>query len=197
MYRKDHKNEHYTMLAHKEGYPARSVYKLKEMDKKYNLLKRGDRVLDLGSAPGSWLMYISEKIGPQGEVVGIDLEDVNVKKNNLTFIKKDILSLTLGEILTLGMFDAVVADLAPKTTGVVEVDAGKSLELNETVFGIAQKVLKVGGIFLTKIFEGQDTNSFKKGLEKYFKDVKRVKPLAVIKKSREFYILGLGYAERG
>lgn len=201
MYRKGQKEEFYTQKAHKEGYPARSVYKLKEIDKKYKIISTKDRVLDLGSAPGSWLVYLSGKVGSTGKVVGLDLEDIKINlpaqagtKPNIIFYKKDILALTPDEIEQLGKFDAVLADLAPKTSGVPSIDAGKSLELCEMAFNVAKKVLKENGIFLTKIFDGEDVNDFIKGLEKYFEKVRRVKPTAVVKKSREFYILCHGFS---
>jgi 23S rRNA (uridine2552-2'-O)-methyltransferase len=89
MYRKDRKQDFYTILAKKEGYPARSVYKLKEINEKYKIIKKGDSVLDLGCAPGSWLSYISQKVGNKGRAVGVDTEDIKITdKPNISFIKK-------------------------------------------------------------------------------------------------------------
>ena len=197
MYRKGQKNEFYTRKAHEEGYPARSVYKLKEIDEKFKVVAPGDKVLDLGSAPGSWLIYLSEKVGKTGKVVGLDLEDVKIeKKPNVVFYQKDILALTSEDMQEIGApFDAVVADLAPKTSGVPSIDAGKSLELNEMAFDIAKKSLRKGGTFLTKIFESEDTKEFTENIKKHFKEVRRIKPQAVIKQSREFYILAKGFHE--
>src|SRR4030043_667864 len=94
MYRKDRKNEHYTILAKKEGYPARSVYKLKEIDEKYKIIKKGDFVLDLGCAPGSWLLYVSQKVGNRGKVIGVDIEEAEIPQAaNIIFIKKSIFDL--------------------------------------------------------------------------------------------------------
>ena len=91
MYRKSKKEEFYTRRAKEEGYPARSVYKLKEIDEKYKIFKQGDRVLDLGCAPGSWMLYIAQKIGKKGEVVGVDTDDLKiVKEENMIFIQKDV-----------------------------------------------------------------------------------------------------------
>ena len=91
MYRKDNKTEHYTIKANKEGYPARSVYKLKDIDEKYRFLKKGDRVLDLGAAPGSWMKYIAAKIGERGLVQGVDIQDIEIElKPNMRFLKKDM-----------------------------------------------------------------------------------------------------------
>jgi 23S rRNA (uridine2552-2'-O)-methyltransferase len=198
MYRKDHKDEFYTRKAHEEGYPARSVYKLQGIDERFHIFSRGNKVLDLGSAPGSWLIYLCEKVGKQGLVVGVDIGEVKIgKKPNLTFFKKDVLALTPEDLQKIGgPFDAVVADLAPSTTGTTWVDVGKSLELSEAAFNIALSVLNKGGTFLTKIFDGEGVNEFVEEVKKHFKEVKRVKPAAVIKRSREFYVLGIGYGER-
>src|SRR3989338_1664102 len=123
MYRKDNKTEHYTIKANKEGYPARSVYKLKDIDEKYRFLKKGDRVLDLGAAPGSWMQYISTKVGEKGFVQGIDIQDIEIElKPNMRFLKKDMreldLCLPLVSTSPKGKYDAVVSDAAPFTSGV-------------------------------------------------------------------------------
>ena len=91
MYRKDRQNEFYTTLAKKEGFPARSIYKLKEIDEKYRIIKKGNRVLDLGCAPGSWLLYVSQKVGNKGKVIGVDIEEIKIpKKANIVFIKRSV-----------------------------------------------------------------------------------------------------------
>ena len=197
MYRKGQKNEFYTIKAREEGYPARSVYKLKEIDEKFKVIASGDKVLDLGSAPGSWMIYLSNKVGSTGMVVGLDLEDVVIeKRQNMVFYKRDILSLTPKDLQEIGApFNAIVADLAPKTSGVPSIDAGKSLELCEMAFDIAKKSLREGGVFLTKIFESEDTKEFTENIRKNFTEVRRIKPQAVMKQSREFYILARGFHE--
>ena len=99
MYRKDRQNEFYTTLAKKEGFPARSVYKLKEIDEKYRIIKEGNRVLDLGCAPGSWLLYISQKVGDKGKVIGIDIEETKIpQKANIVFIKRSVFDLKGPEV---------------------------------------------------------------------------------------------------
>jgi len=171
--------------AKEEGYPARSVYKLKEIDQKYKLIKRGSVVLDLGAAPGSWLMYLSEKVGRRGKVVGIEIQDLKIHlEENVEFIKGDAREMPIK-----GKFDVVVSDMAPKTTGITFADAFKSLELAEAAFKITKKVLKPNGHFLLKIFEGEGTAEFVKRVRKHFKTIKRYSPQATRKKSREFYII--------
>jgi len=195
MYRQNLKKEFYTLKARKEGYPARSVYKLKEIDEKFKILKKGDFVLDLGSAPGSWLLYASQKIGDKGKVFGVDIQEINLpQKNNIFFIKKSVLNLTGEDFQKMpSQFQAVVADLAPNTSGIKSVDAARSFELSEAAFIIAKKVLVLGGNFVCKIFEGELTNQLIKEVKQYFKTVKRFKPSAVRKRSKEFYVVGLGF----
>jgi len=184
--------------AKEEGYPARSVYKLQEIDEKYHIIRKGDIVLDLGCAPGSWMMYSSQKVGPRGKVVGIDIQDINIPiEKNMEFIKKDIrevlFSSEKGEVIKSkreeAIFDVIVSDMAPKTTGVKFADAEESLELAEEAFKIAKGFLKNNGHFILKIFESGDTARFIKTLKRYFKTVKRYNPKAVRKHSREFYLI--------
>src|SRR3989344_2806810 len=129
MYRKDNKTEHYTQKANREGYSARSVYKLKDIDEKYRLFKKGDKVLDLGAAPGSWMQYIAIKVGERGFVQGVDIQDIEIElKPNMRFLKKDMRELNSTHF-TKGKYDAVVSDAAPFTSGVPSLDAGRSFEL--------------------------------------------------------------------
>jgi len=195
MYRKAKKEEFYTVLARKEGYPARSVYKLKEIDKKYKIIRKGDRVLDLGCAPGSWLLYISQKVGEKGRVIGIDIGDIKIaQKPNILFIKKSIFDLNNPDFK--GKYRVVVSDLSPKTAGVKFLDAGKALELAKMAFEIAKSALLPGGNFICKIFEGESSGELFKEVSKYFEFTKRFRPKAIIKESKEFYIIGKGFKNK-
>ena len=195
MYRKAKKEEFYTILARKEGYPARSVYKLKEIDEKYKIIREGDRVLDLGCAPGSWLLYISQKVGEKGRVIGIDIGDIKIApKPNILFIKKSIFDLNNPDFK--GKYRVVVSDLSPKTAGVKFLDAGRALALAKMAFEIAKSVLLPGGNFICKIFEGESSGELFKEISKYFEFTKRFRPKAVIKESKEFYIIGKGFKNK-
>ncbi len=196
MLREKSKNDFYTKKAKEEGYPARSVYKLKEINEKYHLIQKGDKVLDLGCAPGSWLSYISKEVGQTGKVLGIDIVDIKIRlENNTVFFKKDILELTDFDSIKYSVaFNAVVSDLAPKTSGMKSVDAGRSLELCEKSFEIAKKVLAPGGNFLCKIFAGESTGKFFNKIERNFKFAKRFKPMASRKESKEIFIIGKFFA---
>jgi len=210
MYRKDQKKEFYTLKARQEGYPARSVYKLKEIDEKFHIIKNGDKVLDLGSAPGSWLLYVANKVGRQGKVFGVDIADLNIKppKNPLTtprenlehepgnirFIKKSIFDLTDEDFKGFGgNFNSVISDMAPNTSGYVPKDAAESLKLSRTAFEIAKRFLKKGGNFVCKIFDGEDADAFIKEVGDSFEVLKRARPAAVVKRSKEFYIVAKGF----
>lgn len=195
MYRKDKKEEFYTKKAKTEGYPARSVYKLIEIDRKFKLFKRNDKILDLGCAPGSWLIYLSRKIDHRGKVIGIDTSDISVDlKDNMEFIKKDIFEFKKEDLNKYSRyFDAVVSDAAPATTGIKDVDIARSLEIVEIAWVIAKRSLKPKGNFLCKIFEGQGTDDFIKKIRLYFQFVKLFRPQAVSKYSREIYLVARNY----
>jgi len=191
MYRKNKKNEFYTILAKKEGYPARSIYKLKEIDQKYKIFKEGNQVLDLGCAPGSWLLYISQKVGNKGKVIGVDIEEIKIPpKANIVFIKRNVFDLKESDFKD--KFQAVVSDLSPQKSGIKYLDSGKSLELAERAFEIAKSVLEPGGIFVCKIFESESSNEFFKKVKNCFNFAKIFRPKAIIKRSKEFYIIGRG-----
>jgi len=127
-------DDHYTKLAKKENYPARSVYKLKEIDKKFSIFKNGQRVLDLGCAPGSWLKYAAQKAGKKGVVVGVDLKPVRIEtEENVTTIEGDIFEREILDcILENGHFDVVMSDMAPNTIGNKHADSARSVALAET-----------------------------------------------------------------
>ncbi|OGZ24327.1 MAG: hypothetical protein A2896_01690 [Candidatus Nealsonbacteria bacterium RIFCSPLOWO2_01_FULL_43_32] len=192
MYRKDNQDEFYTRLAQKQGYPARSVYKLKELDEKYRLIRKGDRVLDLGCAPGSWLLYLAQKVGAKGQILGFDTEDVKIPPSaNIVFIKKSVFDMTEADLKN--KFNVVVSDLSPKTSGIKFMDAGRSLEMAEKAFEIAEKVLRPGGNFVCKIFKNELSDEFFGQMKNYFDFAQRFKPKAVIKKSKELYMIGKGF----
>lgn len=191
--KKNPREDFYTRKAREEGYPARSVYKLKEIDDKYLLFKEGDRVLDLGCAPGSWLLYISEKVGDSGMVTGIDTQGINIHlKNNIQFFKADIFDLSEIKFL-MDYYNVIVSDLAPATSGMRDTDAARSLELCEKVFEIAQSHLRRGGTMMCKIFESDLSEDFLKIMKLHFGFVKKCYPMAIRKGSREMYIIGKRY----
>lgn len=184
--------DHYTDRAREENWLARSVYKLEEIDKKYRLIRKGCRLMDLGCYPGSWTQYCVKK-GQSGKIVGVDLKKPErFTSPNFRFILADILELDVKWLADeAGEMDLVISDLAPKTTGIGVADASRSMELSEKALEIALTVLKINGHFLCKIFEGEDLKEFKDRTNSYFKRVQLIRPAAVRKRSREVYLLGL------
>jgi 23S rRNA (uridine2552-2'-O)-methyltransferase len=183
----------YRSRARAEGYVARAVYKLKEVDEKYHLIKAGQRVLDLGCSPGSWLQYLASRTGPGGLVVGVDAVPPAIAVvPPLYFVQGEVTSLDLESIIAIcPVFDVVLSDLAPKTTGLRQVDQQRSLELAWLAWEWARQLLRPGGHFLVKVFEGPDIAALAAVLKKNFSLCRPVKPAGSRPASREIYLLGL------
>src|SRR3989344_8367330 len=170
-----------TIKAKKEGYLARSIYKLLALNLRYNLIKKKDNVLDLGCWPGSWIQACLKL---DCNITGVDLRKIDIK--DIYFIQGDIYDKKVfSKILNLGKFDVVLSDLAPKTTGIKNLDQAKSLDLAYKAFEISKKVLKENGNFLCKIFQSNELNQFVNNVKKSFKFVKLNKPEASKKRSKE------------
>jgi len=186
--------DHYTRQAKKDKYPARSVYKLKEIQQKNRIIKKGDAVLDLGCAPGSWLKYAAEVTGPTGRVVGIDLKPVTIALP----VQVKVLTGDIHEMLAElkegagSGYNVVLSDMAPATTGNKHVDAARSMGLCEAALYVAKEVLRPGGRFVCKIFQGPDFQAFLAEVRRSFKKQKIFKPQSSRKASREIFIMGLG-----
>ncbi len=190
--------DHYTRRAREERWLARSVYKLEEIDRKSRLIRSGDRVLDLGCYPGSWSQYSVVKVGPTGEVVGVDLKKPDrFSAPRFRFIEADVLSLDVAWLRELvGTRDLVISDLAPATSGIPVTDTSRSIELARRALEIALAVLKKGGHFLCKVFEGPDVKAFRTEMAEHFARVQAHRPSAVRKASREIYLLALNRSRR-
>ncbi len=173
---KPYQRDHFFHKAKKDGHLARSYYKLQEADRKYRLLERGMRVLDLGCSPGSWIEYSLERIG-EGRVVGIDRNEPGRVFKNVQFVQADIFTLDVDAIRDQwGPFDVVLSDMAPDTTGASTVDAYRSFELSSRALNIALAALKKGGSFFCKIFQGQEFREFLDETKKHFSKVNVFKP---------------------
>jgi len=186
--------DHYARRAREEKWFARSVYKLQEIDRRFKLIKKGDRLLDLGCFPGSWSQYGLKRAGTQGEVVGIDLvRPDRLFAENFRFIQADVFTLDPARLgREWGVFDVVMSDLAPKTTGIKGTDASRSMELALQARNLALAVLKRGGRFVCKIFEGEDVKPFRAEVSDHFEATRLLRPEATRKGSREVYLVGLG-----
>ena len=187
--------DHFTRRARQEHFPARSVYKLKEIQARFRVLRPGGRVLDLGCAPGSWLKYAAEVVGSGGRVVGVDLQPVSIAlPPRVRIIGGDVLR--FGELIP-GLepetrFDAVLSDMAPATTGQRDVDHARSLELCEAALHWADRLLAPGGAFVCKIFQGEDFGEFTRSVRSLFATLQLFKPQSSRKASREIFVIGLG-----
>lgn len=189
------KPDHYSIQAQREGYPARSVYKLKEIDEKFQIIRRGRNILDIGASPGSWTLYVCRKLKGSGRITAVDLKDlsVGIKCNNLKFFKDDAFSESFQEAaVKTGPYDAVISDAAPSTTGNRTVDTGRSYNLAEDVLKFALKNLKSGGNLVIKIFQGGDEHQLLDIMKNSFKTAKIFKPKASRKESFEVFLVGTG-----
>ncbi|MGD8267939.1 MAG: RlmE family RNA methyltransferase [Desulfobacterales bacterium] len=186
--------DHYTRRAKKEAFPARSVYKLQEIQKRFRVIRKGGHVLDLGCAPGSWTQYAAELTGPGGTVIGIDLKKVGMAlPAHVRLLQGDILvpDATITAALAPG-FDTVISDMAPATTGHRDVDAARSLNLCEAALRIVRAHLKPGGHFVCKIFQGPDVQGFTDRVRDDFTHQRIYKPQSSRKASREIFVIGKG-----
>ena len=202
------KLDHLSLKAQKEGYPARSVYKLKEMDDKFGLLRGAGstfKALDLGAAPGSWSLYILRK-HKQVSLVSVDLSPLSGQlkqpgqfdgglfdKPAFTFIQGDFTHSEIRDtILSRGPYNLVVSDAAPATSGNRSLDTLRSLELAEIALDYAEAALAEDGNFVVKVFQGGDTGNLLKKIRGLFKTGKSFKPASCRSESFETYYLGLG-----
>ena len=192
------KPDYYSIRAQKEGYPARSVYKLKEIDEKFGLVKGGAiKVLDLGATPGSWSLYLLRK---KALLVSVDLAPLSRQydrglfdKPDFIFIEGDFTQEKIREaILSHGPYRLLVSDAAPATTGNRSIDSLRSLELAETALAFAESALEKGGNLVVKVFQGGDTGALLKEIRLLFETAKSFKPKACRSESFETYYIGLG-----
>ena len=192
-------NDYYSRKAKKEKYPARSIYKLEEVQQKYPLLKRGDSVLDLGCYPGSWSLYASEVVGPKGIVVGVDLQQADQSPRPdsapIHWLQQDIME---EEMIVMvrrfrPAYKVLISDLAPKTTGNRWADAQKSLQLVRHTLGLAETLLLPKGNYIVKVFQGEDFPEFVAEAKRHFAMVKVLKPQSSRIESREVFLLGMEF----
>ena len=185
--------DHYFHKAKRDGYVARSAYKLEEIDKKHRLLRKGNLVLDLGCSPGSWLQYAAGKVGEQGQVLGVDLQTVKLSlPKNVKVLQADIFEMTVKDFeMNGGMVDVVLSDMAPKTTGIRDTDAQRSYALNQQVFELSGDLLRPHGTLLVKAFQGAPLEQLRREFSSSFAQVKLCKPKSSRSESLEIFLLGL------
>jgi 23S rRNA (uridine2552-2'-O)-methyltransferase len=190
--------DYYFKKAKKDKYPARSIYKLEEAQKKHRLLRRGESVLDLGACPGSWSLYAAKEVGAEGLVVGVDLKSWQAASREGARIHSlcgDIYAQdTVDRIRELrAHYRVVISDMAPQTTGNKLADHQRSLDLARRALELATEFLEPRGNFYCKVFEGEDFKEFVNQVRGRFTTVKIVKPKSSRSESREVFVLGMGY----
>jgi len=200
------KPDYWQLKARNEGYPARSVYKLKEIDEKFGIFKarksggKETRILDIGAAPGSWSLYVLRKLAGKGFLSAADLSPLSREFDkglfdggNFFFVQGDVTSAQVREaLLSKGPYDVIISDAAPGTTGNHIVDSARSLELAETVIEYAQNALAKSGNLVIKVFQGGGTDTVLKRMKTLFTTAKSYKPTACRNESVETYFIGLG-----
>lgn len=185
--------DHFTREAKKAGYPARSVFKLEEIDQRVHLLRPAMRVLDLGAAPGSWSLYAAQKIGPSGKLLAVDLSPLGtVLPAHATFLQGDALSLEDGQVAEFAPYDVVLSDMAPSTTGAKSVDQARSFELFMRALAVAGTLLRPGGSFVGKLFMSEELRSARSSLKGLFAEERLIRPEGTRSVSTELFVVGLG-----
>jgi len=186
----------YTLRAHKEGYPARSVYKLEEIQQQFKLIKPGDTVLDVGAAPGSWTLFTNNVLlKGKGTIIAVDLNPLNINPipHTVTSYVGDAFSKEIKpKLIEHGPYDAIISDAAPMTTGNRGVDTARSEYLAEQVILLASEHLKTGGNLAVKLFQGGGEQELMKTMRSLFTRAKIVKPKACRDDSFEVYLVGVG-----
>ena len=198
------KTDYWQQKAKKEGYPARSVYKLMEIDEKFHVFKpncklQAARILDMGAAPGSWSLFVLRKY-PKSYLVSVDLSALShefdgnlLKGENFKFIQGDFTDQVVRqEIISNGPYNLILSDAAPATTGNRLIDSARSLELAETIISYAEDILAGNGNLVIKIFQSGDSPELLKRLKNIFNSAKSYKPKACRNESFETYYIGLG-----
>ncbi len=189
--------DHYFHKAKREGYRARSVYKLQEANHKFRFLKRGSNVLDLGASPGSWSRYAAKRVAPEGRVVAVDINPMQGLGPDVILFTGDIFEIEPAELAKLlpgnSGFHVVLSDMAPKTTGNRGVDHLRSINLAETALYFAESLLESGqGTFYCKVFEGGELQAFRQGCQQRFQSVRTFKPKSSRSESVEIFLLCRG-----
>ncbi|GFM89806.1 ribosomal RNA large subunit methyltransferase E [Pseudomonas cichorii] len=193
---KEHFDDKYVKMAQKDGYRSRASYKLLEIQEKDKIIRPGMTVIDLGAAPGGWSQVTSRLIGGQGRLIASDILDMD-SIPDVTFIKGDFTEdAVLAQILeAVGntQVDLVISDMAPNMSGLSAVDMPRAMFLCELALDLAGRVLRPGGDFLIKVFQGEGFDVYHKDIRKLFDKVQMRKPLSSRDRSREQYLLARGF----
>ena len=188
-------NDPYVHAAKAKGFRSRAAFKIVELDDKYRFLKKGARILDLGAAPGGWSQIAAERVGPTGRVVAMDILEME-PIDRVTIFQADMLDADTPALLVEalgGPADVVLTDMAAPTTGHRATDHLRTTALLEAALDMAEEVLKPGGTFVGKAFQGGAANELLQRMKKSFTTVKHVKPPASRSESVELYLVAQGF----
>lgn len=191
----DAKRDRYRKLAKEQGFRSRSAYKLAQINHSYRILKKGDRVLDLGCAPGGWIQVALKEIGDAGRILGLDLKDV-APIEAAVIIKADIEDPKTRDAVIRelgGAADVVLSDLAPNVSGIWDIDHARQISLTYAALSLCKGVLSKGGKAVFKVFEGEQTRDLRSDLTKLFSEVLVSKPSASRQESSELYFVCRGF----
>lgn len=193
---KEHFSDAYVKRAQQEGYRSRAVFKLSEIQEKDHLIKPGMTIVDLGAAPGGWSQIVKEIVGDKGKVIALDILPMEAVPG-VEFIQGDFTDTSVFELLLThvdkGEVDLVISDMAPNISGMKAVDQPRAMYLSELALEFALEVLKPGGDFLVKVFQGEGFDTYLKTLRQQFKRVAVRKPKASRARSNEVYLLARGF----
>ena len=188
----EHLSDEFVKKAQKEGYRSRAVYKLLEIVEKKAIIRNGDKVLDLGAAPGGWSQVAAKLVGSQGKVIASDILPIELI-DGVEFLQGDFTEQSVYDdllVMTDGAkVDVVLSDMAPNMSGQLSVDQPKSMYLAELAIEMAIKTLNPGGSFVVKVFQGDGFDVFVQNAKKAFKKVSVIKPKASRPRSKEVYLL--------
>jgi len=196
----ERKREYYYRKAKEEKFRSRASYKLLQAVKKYKFIKPGDVVLDLGAAPGGWTQAARKLVEESGFVLAVDLKQIeSFDESNIRTVIGDISEPQTVKVI-LEIFphaaDVVISDVAPNVSGIWDLDNARQIDLAQQSLKVADSVLRYGGNFFAKVFQGSSTNRFINEVRRQFSFVKMVKPRASRSKSAELYVLGMNYKKR-
>ena len=195
------RKDQFHRLARAKGFRSRASFKLLQITKRYHFLNPGQRVLDLGAAPGGWLQAARQVVGNTGFVFGVDIQPITALPfRNISTMIGDITKPEIVEEIKKDAgpgFDVVLSDLAPNVSGVWEVDHARQIELARCAVRVGGKLLRASGSMLVKVFQGSEVEEFRDGMRSLFREFRIVKPQASRSESAELYFLGLGFVGEG
>ncbi len=182
----------YSLKAKKNNLKARSYFKLQEIDERYDFIKANQRILDLGSSPGSWSQYLLQKTKGNISIIGIDVKNTLLSHQNYLFIQENLFNLSKQYFknLKITSFDGIICDALPPTSGIKEKDSFASFEMVSKVLELAEEMLNKRCFLIAKYFWGTEAPNLKEKIIKNFKLIKLLKPKSSKKNSREIFIIG-------